>query len=279
MRFSQRLGLQPVKTQLQIDSIDDDLRIGLWNVVDTHYLKKFEPSPRAHLGKIFFQLLYLSFLKLPLDSIDRFYSERCKRLRAWYFGWEWFQVYDFIEFLGQIEMTGFNAAQFRKVCNEVLEKELSGYRFVSAQITPITNDIELNEIEQAIEISQEKKMLGVKTHLTTALAFLSDRKNPDYRNSIKESISSVEAMAQIILGDQKAELGKALKVIEEEIGLHPALKAGFVKIYGYTSDADGIRHAMIQDSKSDFDEAKYMLVSCSAFINYLMMKAVKAGII
>ena len=53
----------------------------------------------------------------------------------------------------------------------------------------------------------------------------------------------------------------------------------FVAIYGYTSDADGIRHAMIDDSKCDFEDAKYMLVSCSAFVNYLIMKATKAGVV
>ena len=74
-------------------------------------------------------------------------------------------------------------------------------------------------------------------------------------------------------------MGQALKLIKEKVGLHSALEKGFSSIYGYTSDADGIRHAMIDDSACDFDDAKYMLVSCSAFINYLVMKAAKSGLI
>ena len=31
MLFSQRKGLKPVKKEIQIDNMDDDLRIGLWN--------------------------------------------------------------------------------------------------------------------------------------------------------------------------------------------------------------------------------------------------------
>ena len=50
-------------------------------------------------------------------------------------------------------------------------------------------------------------------------------------------------------------------------------------IYGYTSDEDGIRHSMLELPKINFEDAKYMLVSCSAFINYLKSKASKAGII
>ena len=49
------------------------------------------------------------------------------------------------------------------------------------------------------------------------------------------------------------------------------MKEAFGKLYGYTSDANGIRHAGdIGGPSSTFEEAKFMLVSCSAFINYLI---------
>lgn len=42
-------------------------------------------------------------------------------------------------------------------------------------------------------------------------------------------------------------------------------------LYGYISDANGIRHAgNIGGPSSTFEEAKFMLVSCSAFVNYLI---------
>lgn len=40
--------------------------------------------------------------------------------------------------------------------------------------------------------------------------------------------------------DEKATLGKALKIIEDKFGLHPALKGSLSQLYGYTSDGDGI---------------------------------------
>ena len=53
--------------------------------------------------------------------------------------------------------------------------------------------------------------------------------------------------------------------------LHPALKQGFLKIYGYTSDEGGVRHAEgMFVSDVTFEEAKFMLVSCSAFVNFLI---------
>ena len=60
--------------------------------------------------------------------------------------WEWWKVYDFLEFL--IENTE-NNQKFQENCNKVFEKERSGYRFLNGQITPITSEDELNEIERA----------------------------------------------------------------------------------------------------------------------------------
>lgn len=101
---------------------------------------------------------------------------------------------------------------------------------------------------------------------------MSDRQNPDYRNSIKESISSVESICKIVTKNDKASLGQALKLIEDQYGLHEALKKSLSQLYGYTSDGDGIRHAMLEESNLTYIDAKFMLVACTNFINYLIDK-------
>ena len=162
------------------------------------------------------------------------------------------------------------------LCNSFLERELSAYRFIGGKITQITSEEEISEIEEVLEIS--KPLKAVNTHLKRALDLFTDKKSPDYRNSIKESISAVEAFCNLITKSNKATLGKALKKIENKVSLHSALKSAFNNLYGYTSDADGIRHALLDEPNLDFEDAKFMLVSCSTFINYLAIKASKAGI-
>jgi len=80
-------------------------------------------------------------------------------------------------------------------------------------------------------------------------------------------------------GSNKADLDKCLKRIEKEgkIELHGALKQAFSRLYAYTSDEKGIRHALLDEPALDFEDARFMLVSCSAFINYLKLKSSKAG--
>jgi len=106
---------------------------------------------------------------------------------------------------------------------------------------------------------------------------LGDRQNPDYRNSLKEAISAVESISQVISGDPGATLGSALKALEKQALIHPALKSSLSALYGYTSDANGIRHAMLEEPTLTFTDAKFMLVACTAFVNYLVGKASEGG--
>ncbi len=69
-----------------------------------------------------------------------------------------------------------------------------------------------------------------------------------------------------------------LKVLEAHMELHGAFKAGLSSLYGYTSDAAGIRHAILEESKLTFSDAKFMLVICSAFVNFLITKVAELNI-
>src|SRR5205823_3273648 len=119
-------------------------------------------------------------------------------VRKWFYKAVWFDVYDFIEFLSvvdnQVKNVGFTAN-----CNSALEHEVAGYRIVNERVVQITSEEEVDEIEEAFSNSEQWK--SVNLHLRTALGMLADRKSPDYRNSIKESISAVEALCIIITGD------------------------------------------------------------------------------
>ena len=144
---------------------------------------------------------------------------------------------------------------------------------MAKRASEISSSDEVDEIENAIEKSTP--YYGVKQHLSKAITLLNDKKNPDYRNSIKESISAVESLCATISRDKNATLGVALRGLEKRGVLHPALKSAFSSLYGYTSDADGIRHALMEESNLTSADARFMLISCSAFVNYVIASATK----
>ena len=279
MRFSERIGKKDKKVDIQIDSIDLELRNGLWNVfsiIINQPMNEYAVLERSPF-KGLIESIYIHFLKEPVDEIPYAVSEVIKELRSRFFNWDYLNVYDFIDFIGRTEDEAFDPEEFRATRDIILKRELSAYRFVSGQLAPITSEIEIHEIEEAIESSANQNFNGVRIHLESALTKLSDKTKPDYRNSIKESISAVESICQEITNDKNAELGKTIKKLRTIIPIHGALEQGFIKLYGWTSDSDGIRHAMMEDDNLDQEDALFMLVSCSAFINYLIAKATKLG--
>ena len=282
MKFSQKYGFTPIKNSIQLDSMDDDLRNRLWNVFKIELLDKIDNgTQRTELYTFFIKSLWINFFNKPVDSIrvGSMYSASPKEiLRDWFIKEPWFEVYNLLDFTAKLDIPYFDRREFVDSINIILQREVAGYRIIDNCICPITNDAEIQSIENTLLVTTNIGIGTVNQHSKEALFKLSDRKNPDYRNSIKESISAVEALVKIITNSPNATLGAALKKLKQTIEIHPALDDAFSKIYGYTSDSDGIRHALIEESKLDFEDAKYMLVSCSAFINYLIEKAQKAGI-
>ena len=92
-------------------------------------------------------------------------------------------------------------------------------------------------------------------------------------DAIRESIHAVESVLGIVTG--KRDFNQALQVLEKSHKMHPALKDAFKKLYGYTSDEQGIRHALVDQSASPagMDEAVFMLGTCAAFVGYVIRKS------
>jgi hypothetical protein len=270
MFFSQRKGYKPVSQIIQKDGISEELRNTLWNILDLlvwsneHFLVSKYDNARKGI-ETFSKILWLNYFKKPIDT--RFYSNQddIQTIREYFFSCEWYEVYDFLEFT----LRYFDEEKLTETVNGILERELSAYRFINDIFTDITDEQEIKMLEDAL---RDDNFPGVSKHLKRALELLSDRENPDYRNSIKESISAVESFAKVITGKPKASLGQALNIIEREGKLHPSLLEAFSKLYGYASDEGGIRHAMLEDPNLTPSDAKFFLMSCTSFINYMKAK-------
>lgn len=265
--FSERKGIKPVTDVVQTTSMSDDLRSSLWNVLDVAiwstkdfmYPQYGEPGIQPFSGALWFH-----YFKKPIDSRPDRSSAILAVIRKYFFSCQWNEVYDLLEFV--VAERSRSTPRLAEFLNAILERELSGYRCASGLLVDITTEQELAMIEEA---AADSRFVGPSAHIKRALELYADREAPDYRNSIKESILAVESMARLVSGNEKATLGDALKTIERSGHLHTALKEGFLKLYGYASDEQGIRHAMLDEPNLMAGDARYFLVSCSAFVSYL----------
>jgi len=221
--FSHRKGLKPVRDIIQKDLVDDRLKTALWNVTYLQVMQHTDTSiVLAGESLMFFRSIWIEYLGLPVDDMTTSGDKIVNYLKPLYFNFAWNEVFDFIETLVNLYPRKVYRPVLTKAYNTVLEKELSACRFVEGQIVEITSAEEIASLETAIYKSPNP----VQSHLRQALEHFADRENPDYRNSIKESFSAVEAICKQIAGEPKATLGDALKEIEskKQVDLHPALK-------------------------------------------------------
>lgn len=286
--FSDRNKIKPENTEIQLKNFDKRTRTQLQNMISQLYKVVYRDQYYGNeVVQDFFRYVIGTIYSEPVDSRLRYvddgvfqminktiqeddYDDVLTLIEAITQYWDLYlrdtrgyQYYDNFNKRYQEESI------FEEV-NFILRREFIGYRFVDEQLTPISDELEVGEINQALG----NPYSSVYEHLSKANKLIADRNAPDYENSIKESISSVEALCEILTGitGKEASLGKMLKKLEEKgIEIHSGLKAAFNSLYGYTSDANGIRHAgNIGGPSSTFEEAKFMLVSCSAFVNYLI---------
>lgn len=269
--FSDRNGIQVVNTAIQYEALDERSRIAIYNSINKVYHQVFSKDYYGETKKNdFWQNIVSEVYLQPLDHNVNYNEQAMFQIvQKTITEGSYDEVLALSEFMFGLFMSvgRFDKTKIRKSLNDVLIKECVGYRLVDGSIVKITDRIEIEAIEKA----SENPHLKVQDHFDKALHFLANRNKPDFANSIKESISAVEAMCSIING-KNSSLGEALNTIEKSgTQIHVALKSAFAKLFGYTSDAAGIRHSGNLDGpNASFSEAKFMLVTCSAFVNYLM---------
>lgn len=277
--FSQRYGYSLI-VDLEIEDFPDSLRAGLWDATTMTFFRDIYAKSIASGGPYFsscFQeitaQIWFHFFRMSVDERSKHPDLAYNYIRDSFYSSSFHRAYDFIEFMAQLKVAGdlcrikAGGREYAKFCNTIFARERAAVRFSELQLVQITDEEELKEISSAVEGEAPE---NAKIHIRRAAQLFSDRTTPDYRNSIKESISAVESIVSYIVGQKTYGVAKPLRMATEDLALHPALRDGFEKLYAFSSDAGGIRHALLDQEEVRQADARYMLTACSAFVNYLV---------
>lgn len=259
--FSERKGLKSISDVVQTESLNMRTRNRIYNMT-LEYVFGIDSNLRDYVIKY----IYIDVLSKTIDEVPFYPDEAYEIIKDIFQTVEYNEVFDIIDGIlnafNDAEYYDYQKQEYIRNINRIFKEENVNYKIVNDEVVDIIDDNQIESIEKTLQ----NEYKTVATHYSKAIEQL--YKVKDYDNSIKESISTVEAMCQIITGNDKAKLSDALKLLKGKI--HPAMNSAFDKLYGYTSDTNGIRHANgLGEGNSTFEEAKYMLISCSAFVNYL----------
>ena len=274
--FSQRYGYEPLPEPMRLEELSSDLRREIWNEVREFLLEK----RKSGYGIYFFgeqtdrliERVIGRYTERPSDTISTNCEEVLTTFKNSILTDKFNRVLDLIEIMvNDREMT----EDFVKRA-DLFEQSGAAYWLDTSQrpycFVPRGSKEQGEATQQAIETICENNFDGAAGHLRQATEHINAQQ---YADSIADSIHAVESVARMIDPEASETLGPALDSLEKG-GLlkHVALKAAFKKLYGYTSDEQGIRHSLLdQDSAAvGLDEAMFMFGACASFAAYLAQK-------
>ena len=286
LTFSQREGLAPLPEPMQLKHVPQKFRQMLWSAIDTELVETRdwgtlgswqEFSVEANLGTILHDY-ELNILEKFHDDLSGYSLVGTCQAFFKELICEDHEAEDYHEILTVIEFILRHEACSESLYNNLIDVfENTQIAYYLEEIEGLPTIIPRISIEsgqatqQAIEVIQQVGLRGASTHLRQAVEHINAEQ---YHDSISDSISAVESVARQISPEAKT-LGQALKLLEKkELITNQQLKDGFEKLYAYTNSEKGIRHALMDDAKSNvgLEEAMFMFGACASFAAYLVNK-------
>ena len=277
--FSESQGYESLPRQLHLEELSEEARVQLWNVLVLPSMHEFDSS-YTHPWREIFTYIYSNFLNRLLTSeileyadVQRLYDQP---IREFILKKPFNKVFDLLLAIMRHEKCPKSAiSQLAEVFQDcrlayVLDKG------PPPTIYPATTPEEGSAVVDSLKQLRSTGLGAPRQHLQLAAENINKQ---DWAGSVRESIHAVESVARQIAPRAKT-LGEALRVLEKEhLLVHTALRDGFSKIYGYTNDEQGIRHALLESDKSNVgqEEAVFMLGACASFASYLSRKQVALG--
>ena len=279
LSFSQAHGYEELPRQLKLGELPQRERVHIWNVFYIHLddPEEFVPLLTGGISRLaqewenIMRQVHLWHDNMPLDEWESRYDVVRDDLKSRIYQAPFNEVFDLIQFvMRQPECPD----EFTKSMKNIFARCRLAYTITEDQPPTIIPAVTKTEGEAIVSSLSELNTAGVTgsaPHLRKSAECIN---RSEWADSIRESIHAVESVARQIAPDKPHTLTQALKSINKGGSLHPDLIEACKKLYGYTSDEQGVRHALLdrKDSRVGMDEAVFMLGACASFASYLWRK-------
>ena len=272
LTFSQAQGYEELPGPLKLEELPSEARVRIWNV----FYDSISAS-RTSLGELvdpwreILLAIHASHHNLPLDEWNNSFRGNRRELRHWLETLRFNKVFDLIQFV-------LRQPQCPRLFIDLMKGAFASSNLAYTidetpppTIIPAVTDAEGKAIIESLQTLRRAGLDGSASHLREASECINRN---DWAGCIRESVHAVESVARQLDPKASGTLGPALASLEKREGLHPALSGAFSKLYGYTSNEQGIRHALLDQPGTNvgMDEAVFMLGACASFASYLWRK-------
>jgi hypothetical protein len=276
LSFEQAEGLAPLPIQLKRTEVSAELRAVLWNYIHGELTSTARRETYLYLGKPWKDVLKSVHVyrdHLPADEFSTRLKDAMETVKDVLTIGDYAQIYGWLQFVLRQKPT----EEFAKRIDSILRYCRAPYRVIDAEvICPVASESEAETITKAFVDLKGGGLTGSREHLKSAVGELTVG---NFADSIRESIHAVESAVRML--EPSGDFSKALGKLEQKTNIHGALKKGFLALYGFSSDEQGIRHPLLEKTAPAVDEADalFMIGACSAFLSYLINKTRAVGLL
>ena len=274
--FSQAQGYEPLPQPLKLGELSREARMSFWNA-----FYRADQDSRSEYDELtgdwreVLLSVHADFFYEGLDTFMDGEEDIYDIYKTYFLDYDFNKVFDLITFIVRHPKCPhrFDAG----VILTFMEHGLAYvFEYKSRTIFPATTPEEGKAIIDAVHELDSQGLDGARQHLVRSSAFINQG---EWAQSMHESISAVESVARRIAPGTNTLSAALDKLRNQGLLEHPALYQGLDKLYGYTSNEEGVRHSLLnqRESKVEEDEAVFMLGACASFASYLCRKGLGAS--
>ena len=275
LTFSQAYGYEELPQPLKLEEISAGARTKLWSLlydyVDSEsVIPEFSGPVVSGNWRVILLFLHVDHYERALDEFDDSMKNFIGEYKQKFMFGRFNEVFDLLlAIMRQPECP----QEFIRLVTVVFKESRLAYVVdvgPPPTIYPAVTREEGEAVLQATADLSNAGLSGAVNHLRKAADCINQGDPP---GAVREGIHAVESAARSLDPNART-LEPALRSLEKAGGLHPALKQAFSNLYGFASDEEGIRHALIDNPQANVgqDEAVFMLGACASFSSYLARK-------
>ena len=274
LTFRQRYGYEDLPSPMKAGELSDDFRRELWNLLwrficdNTHHSYYGGSSYNAQFSGFLIRILG-KYAKQTEDTISTEYDQTNSRLKRVVLDGNPKHLLPLVEFMAGDHFT---PEGLLKKLSTLFDEHRAAYRIdITERPYRIFKRTSVEESDATLHSIERLKDHGFEPALAHLRHAAEHMHIGQFADSIADSVHAVESVARSIAPGENT-LGKTLNKLKTEGKIeHSSLIQGFLKIYGYTSDEGGVRHALINSDTANVDEtlALFFYNACAAFAGYL----------
>ena len=277
LTFEQAEGIHPLPSQLNRTEVSPELRAVLWSYIH----ERLSSTARREVSYLVLGSPWKTVLKavhvyrnhLPADEFSNRVRDAAEVLKHVFMKGGYTDIYGWLQFVLQQKP----GDEFSRRIDSILQYCRAPYRVIDNEVLcPIGSETDARSITKAFADLKQAGLAGSREHLRSAAAELTAG---NFAGTVRDSIHAVESAVRVL--EPSGDFSKALSKLEQKTNIHGALKKGFLSLYGFSSDEQGIRHPLLDKEAPSVDEADamFMIGACSAFLSYLINKSRAAGLL